>query len=219
MIKLIDTYRHKGLRKKLIDLIKEKGIKDQKVLDAMMNIPRHFFLDSALDNVAYEDRAFPISAGQTISQPYTVAYQTELLQVKPGDKVLEIGTGSVYQATVLAEMKAEVYTIERQKELYEKNKDFFFRNRYPNINFYFGDGFLGLPQEAKKQPFDKVLVTAAAPYIPTALLQQLRPGGFLVIPVDEGTAQRMLRLTKNADGTTEEEVFDQFHFVPMLPGQ
>ena len=218
MIQLKDTYRHKGLRKKLIELIKEKGINDQNVLEAMMNIPRHFFLDSALDNVAYEDRAFPISAGQTISQPYTVAYQTELLQIKPNDKVLEIGTGSVYQATVLAEMKAEVFTIERQKELYDKNKQFFFKARYPNIHFYYGDGFLGLPKEAVKQPFDKVLVTAAAPYIPTALLQQLRPGGFLVIPVDEGSAQRMLRLTKNSDGTTEEEVFDVFHFVPMLPG-
>ncbi|MES2774760.1 MAG: protein-L-isoaspartate(D-aspartate) O-methyltransferase [Bacteroidota bacterium] len=216
MIQYQDTYRHKGLRKKLISTIKEKGIKDAKVLDAIMNIPRHFFMDPALDNIAYEDRAFPIAAGQTISQPYTVAYQTELLQVKPGEKILEIGTGSTYQATVLAEMKAEVYTIERQKELFDKNKDYIFKSRYPNIRFYFGDGFAGLPFEA---PFDKILVTAAAPYVPTALLQQLKPGGFLVIPVDEGDAQRMMRLTKQADGTTEEEFFHQFRFVPMVEGR
>ncbi|MEO7311795.1 MAG: protein-L-isoaspartate(D-aspartate) O-methyltransferase [Chitinophagaceae bacterium] len=216
MIQYQDTYRHKGLRKKLLDIVKEKGIKDKLVLDAMMNIPRHFFMDSALDNIAYEDRAFPIAAGQTISQPYTVAYQTELLQVKPKEKILEIGTGSTYQATVLAEMKAEVYTIERQPVLFEKNQHYIFKTRYPNIRFYFGDGFAGLPHEA---PFDKILVTAAAPYIPTALLQQLRPGGFLVIPVDEGDAQRMIRLTKHADGTTEEEIFDLFRFVPMVEGK
>ena len=211
-----DTYRHKGLRKKLIETIKEKGIKDAQVLKAMMNIPRHFFMDSALDNIAYEDRAFPIAAGQTISQPYTVAYQTELLQVKPKEKILEVGTGSTYQATVLAEMKADIYTIERQEVLFEKNKHYIFKSKYPNIRFFYGDGFAGLPHEA---PFDKILVTAAAPYIPTALLQQLKPGGVLVIPVDEGDAQRMMRLTKHADGTTEEEMFDLFRFVPMVQGK
>lgn len=219
MIELKDTYRHKGLRKKLIESIKKKGIKDQRVLDAMMNIPRHFFMDPALDNIAYEDRAFPIAAGQTISQPYTVAYQTELLQVHEHEKIMEIGTGSAYQATVLAEMKAEVYTIERQKELFEKNKQYIFKSKYPNIHFYFGDGFLGLPEETQKQPFDKILVTAAAPYVPTALLQQLKPGGFLVIPVDEGDVQRMMRITKQDDGTTQEELFDLFHFVPMVHGK
>jgi len=213
---LTDTYRHKGLRKKLISIIKEKGITDQKVLDAMMSIPRHFFMESALDNIAYEDRAFPIAAGQTISQPYTVAYQTELLKVKAGEKILEIGTGSTYQATVLAELKAEVYTIERQPELFAKNKDYIFQKIYRNIYFYFGDGFAGLPKEA---PFDKILVTAAAPYVPTALLQQLKPGGLLVIPVDDGEDQRMMRLTKKADGTTEEETFERFSFVPMVEGE
>src|SRR5438067_180818 len=135
MRKFEDTYRHKGLRKKLIDLLKHKGITDKKVLQAMSNIPRHFFLDSALDEIAYEDRAFPISEGQTISQPYTVAYQTQLLQVKPFDKILEIGTGSIYQATILAEMGATVYTIERQKKLFEKAKQFILRTKYPNIKF------------------------------------------------------------------------------------
>jgi len=179
----------------------------------MMNIPRHFFMDSALDHIAYQDRAFPIAAGQTISQPYTVAYQTELLQVQPGDKVLEIGTGSTYQSTVLAEMGAEVFTIERQAELFEINKNYIFKAVYSNIHFFWGDGFAGLPKLA---PFDKILVTAAAPYVPTALLQQLKPGGLLVIPVDEGDIQRMMRLTKQSDGTTIEEQFDQFSFVPML---
>jgi len=216
MIQLKDTYRHKGLRKKLIATLKEKGIKDQKVLDAIINIPRHYFMDPALDNIAYEDRAFPIGAGQTISQPYTVAYQTELLKVKQHDKILEIGTGSTYQATVLAALKAQVYTIERQQELFNRNKNYIFKSRYPNIHFYFGDGFAGLPHEA---PFDKILVTAAAPYVPTALLQQLKPGGFLVIPIDEGDAQRMMRLTKQADGTTEEDIFDLFRFVPMVEGR
>jgi protein-L-isoaspartate(D-aspartate) O-methyltransferase len=212
MRKLHDTYRHKGLRKQLIDTVRQKGIKDERVLTAMMNIPRHFFMDLALDHIAYQDRAFPIAAGQTISQPYTVAYQTELLKVAKTHKVLEIGTGSTYQATVLAEMGVEVFTIERQTELFEKNKDYIFKTKYPNIHFYWGDGFAGLPKEA---PFDRILVTAAAPFVPTALLQQLKPGGILVIPVDEGDSQRMMRLTKQSDGTTEEELFDTFLFVPM----
>src|SRR5580765_2999803 len=162
MRKFEDTYRHKGLRKKLIDSIKEKGISDERVLEAMMHIPRHFFLDTALDHIAYEDRAFPIQEGQTISQPYTVAYQTQLLEVKQYDKILEIGTGSAYQATVLAELGAYVFTIERQKKLFELNRQFIFRSRYPTIKFFYGDGFEGLPTYA---PFDKVLVTAAAPFI------------------------------------------------------
>ena len=216
MKKLEDTYRHKGLRKKLIDLLRTKGITDGHVLEAMYNIPRHYFLDSAMDEIAYEDRAFPISEGQTISQPYTVAYQSQLLQVKPNDKILEIGTGSIYQAAVLAEMGAKVYTIERQKKLFEKTKDFIFRSKYPNIKFFYGDGYEGLPTYA---PFDKVLVTAAAPFIPPKLMDQLKTGGTMVLPLDEDHFQRMLRLTKNADGSFAEEAFDNFSFVPMLTGK
>lgn len=216
MRKYEDTYQHKGLRKKLVDLLKEKGITDESVLDAINAIPRHYFLDSAFDKIAYEDRAFEIAAGQTISQPYTVAYQSQLLQIKRGDKVLEIGTGSVYQATILAEMGARVYTIERQKKLYDLQKEYYFRNKYPNIKFFFGDGFEGLPTFA---PFDKIIITAAAPFIPPKLVQQLKTGGFMVIPVDEGGSQRMLRITKQEDGSVTEEAFEQFSFVPMLTGK
>jgi len=212
----LDTYRHKGLRKQLVEILKNRGITNENVISAINNIPRHFFLDSAFDEIAYEDRAFPIGEGQTISQPYTVAYQTQLLDVKKNDKVLEIGTGSVYQATVLAEMGAWVFTIERQKNLFEKNKNFFFKKKYPNIKFFYGDGFEGLPTFA---PFDKIIITAAAPFIPPKLLLQLKVGGSMVIPVDEGDAQRMLRLTKQADGSIEEESFDLFSFVPMLKGK
>lgn len=216
MRKYEDTYRHKGLRKKLIELLRTKGITDGIVLEAMNDIPRHFFLDSALDEIAYEDRAFPISEGQTISQPYTVAYQTQLLMVKPNEKILEIGTGSVYQAAVLAEMGAKLFTIERQKKLFEKARDFVFRSKYPNIKFFYGDGYEGLPTYA---PFDKVIITAAAPFIPPKLMEQLKPGGIMVLPLDEDHFQRMLRLTKNADGTFTEEAFDNFSFVPMLTGK
>ena len=217
MNKFEDTYQHKGLRKKLVDFLRnDKGITDEKVLNAINAIPRHFFLDSAFDKIAYEDRAFPIGEDQTISQPFTVAYQSQLLQIKRGDKVLEIGTGSVYQATVLAELGAWVYTIERQKKLYEKNKHFFFKLKYPNIKFFYGDGFEGLPTFA---PFDKVIITAAAPFIPPKLVAQMKVGGMMVIPVDEGDVQRMLRLTKQADGTMMEETFEHFSFVPMLAGK
>ena len=211
-----DTYRHKGLRKKLMDVLRDKGISDETVLAAMNQIPRHFFLDSAFDEIAYEDRAFPISEGQTISQPYTVAYQTQLLQVKPFDKILEIGTGSIYQATVLAEMGVKVLTIERQKVLFEKTKTYIFKSKYPNLKFFFGDGYEGLPTYA---PFDKVIITAAAPAIPPKLIDQLKAGGKMIIPVNEGEHQRMLRITKNADGSTSEEAFDNFSFVPMLKGK
>jgi protein-L-isoaspartate(D-aspartate) O-methyltransferase len=216
MRKYEDSYRHKGLRKKLIDILKEKGITDSNVLEAINNIPRHFFLDSAFDEIAYEDRAFPISDGQTISQPYTVAYQTQLLQITPHEKVLEIGTGSIYQASVLAEMGAKVFTIERQKNLFEKTRNFVLKSKYSNIKFFYGDGFEGLPTYA---PFDKVIITAAAPFVPPKLIEQLKPGGKMVIPVDEGTQQRMLRLTKNADGSYSEEAFENFSFVPMLTGK
>jgi protein-L-isoaspartate(D-aspartate) O-methyltransferase len=216
MRKFEDTYRHKGLRKKLIDSIRNKGITNERVLEAMMNIPRHFFLDTALDRIAYEDRAFPIQEGQTISQPYTVAYQTQLLEVEPYDKILEIGTGSAYQASVLAEMGANVFTIERQKKLFELNKEFIFRKKYPNIKFFYGDGFEGLPTFA---PFDKILITAAAPFIPPKLVQQLKPGGKMVLPLDYDGLQKMIRITKNEDGTYEEETFSNFSFVPMLKGR
>lgn len=214
--KFEDTYQHKGLRKQLVQVLRDKGITDENVLNAINNIPRHYFLDSAFDKIAYEDRAFPIGEGQTISQPYTVAYQTQLLNVKPNEKVLEIGTGSVYQASVLAEIGARVFTIERQKKLYDKHKNFVFRNKYPNIKFFYGDGFEGLPAYA---PFDKVIITAAAPFIPPKLIDQMKVGGVMVIPVDEENAQRMLRITKMPDGSLKEESFDQFSFVPMLTGK
>lgn len=211
-----DTYRHKGLRRQLVEVIRAKGITDEKVLHAILHLPRHFFMDSAFDKIAYEDRAFPIGEDQTISQPYTVAYQTQLLEIKPFDRVLEIGTGSAYQACVLAEMGAQVHTIERQKKLFDANKLFLFLKKYPNIKFFYGDGYEGLPTYA---PFDKIIVTAAAPYIPPKLIEQLRPGGRMVIPVGEGSVQRMLRLTKGPDGVITEEVYDNFSFVPLLGGK
>jgi protein-L-isoaspartate(D-aspartate) O-methyltransferase len=211
-----DTYRHKGLRRKLVDAIRAKGITDEKVLEAIGNIPRHFFLDSAFDEKAYEDKAFPIGEGQTISQPYTVAYQTQLLEVKNFDKVLEIGTGSAYQATVLATTGAQVFTIERQKKLFEQNKTFAFLKKFPSIKFFYGDGYEGLPTYA---PFDKVLITAAAPEIPQKLIQQLKVGGMMVIPLGGGDVQQMMRITKLPDDVLKEELFDKFTFVPMIEGK
>ena len=216
MRKFEDSYRHKGLRKKLIDSIRDKGISDERVLKAMMNIPRHYFLDTALEHISYQDRAFPIGEGQTISQPYTVAYQTQLLEVEDYDKILEIGTGSAYQAIVLAEMGAHVFTIERQRKLFELNKTFILKSKYPNIKFFYGDGFEGLPTYA---PFDKILITAAAPFVPPRLIEQLRFGGKMVIPLDEDGVQKMMRITKNEDGSFEEESFSNFSFVPMLKGR
>ena len=211
-----DNYRHKGLRKKLVQLIQSKGITDERVLDAILEVPRHFFLDSAFDETAYEDRAFPIAEGQTISQPYTVAYQSQLLEVKPFMKVLEIGTGSAYQAVVLAEMGAQVYTIERQKKLFESNKKFEHLKKYPSIKFFYGDGYEGLPTYA---PFDRVLITAAAPEVPQKLIEQLKPGGMMVIPLGAGDVQQMMRITKLENGAMKEEVFDDFSFVPMVGGK
>lgn len=216
MRKFEDTYRHKGLRRKLVEVVRSKGITDEKVLEAIDRIPRHFFLDSAFDEVAYEDKAFPIAQQQTISQPYTVAYQTQLLDVKPFQKVLEIGTGSAYQASVLAELGVQVYTIERQKKLFEDNKSFQFLRKYPNIKFFYGDGYEGLPTYA---PFDRVLITAAAPVIPRKLLDQMKPGGMMVIPVGSGDVQTMKRLIKQPDGSIKEEIYDRFSFVPMLQGK
>jgi protein-L-isoaspartate(D-aspartate) O-methyltransferase len=212
-----DDYRTQGMRKQLVKLLQKKGISDRRVLAAMGSVPRHFFLDPALDKIAYEDRAFPIGEGQTISQPYTVAYQSELLEVEPGSKVLEIGTGSAYQATILAEMGAEVYSIERQQKLYEKlQAGYPFAGKYHRLYFFYGDGYLGLPEYA---PFDRVLVTAAAPYVPRPLLEQLKPGGMLVIPVGEGDVQRMKRIIKKPGGGYTEELYDMFRFVPMLKGK
>jgi len=211
-----DTYRHKGLRKKLVDIIKSKGITDEKVLHAIERIPRHFFLDSAFDEVAYEDKAFPIAEKQTISQPYTVAYQTQLLEIKSFDKVLEIGTGSAYQACVLADMGAQVYTIERQKKLFDGNKNFAFIRKYPNIKFFYGDGYEGLPTFA---PFDKVLITAAAPDVPKKLVEQMKTGAIMVIPIGTGDVQVMKRYIKLLDGSLKEEIYDRFSFVPMLSGK
>ena len=212
-----DEFLHKGLRHKLVQQLKEKGILDENVLNAIGSIPRHFFLDSAFDKIAYEDRAFPIDADQTISQPYTVAYQTELLKTKKGEKVLEIGTGSMYQTTILAALGAQVYTIERQKALADKTKYFPFKEQYPSIQFFYGDGFLGLPDIA---PFDKIIITAAAPNVPEKLWEQLKVKGMMVIPVDESDGvQRMLRLTKKKDGMAKKESFEAFSFVPMLTGK
>jgi protein-L-isoaspartate(D-aspartate) O-methyltransferase len=214
---LVDTYLHKGLRNKLVEILKEKGITDEQVLKAIHSIPRHYFLDSAFDKIAYEDRAFPIAADQTISQPYTVAYQTQLLQIKKGEKVLEIGTGSMYQTTVLAAMGAQVFTIERQKQLFEQTPTYLFKEQYANIQFFFGDGFEGLPTLA---PFDKILITAAAPKVPEKLWAQLKLNGKMIIPLDEeGAEQRMLRLTKKKDGKEKRESFEAFSFVPMLEGK
>ncbi len=204
------------MRRQLVDSIKQKGITDERVLQAILHIPRHYFMDSAFEKIAYEDRAFPIAEGQTISQPYTVAYQTQLLELKPYEKVLEIGTGSAYQASVLAEMGTQVFTIERQKNLFELNKSFPFLKKYNNIKFFYGDGYEGLPTYA---PFDKIIVTAAAPMIPPKLIEQLKVDGKMVIPVGDGKVQRMLRLTKQEGGIIKEEEFDNFSFVPMLEGK
>ena len=216
MRKYVDEYRHKGLRKQLIDSLRTKGITDEKVLQAMNNTPRHFFMDLALDRIAYEDRAFPIAKEQTISQPYTVAYQTQLLEVKPFEKILEIGTGSTYQACVLAQLGAQVFTIERQKIIFDLNKNFEYAKKFPSIKFFYGDGFEGLRTFA---PFDKIIITAAAKTIPPKLVEQLKPGGMMVVPVDEGKSQRMLRITKKQEGTITEERFDLFTFVRMEHGK
>ena len=213
---LNDSYKHKGLRKQLIDGLRSKGITNERVLAAMMEIPRHYFIDSAFDQIAYEDRAFPIDEDQTISQPYTVAYQTQLLEVRQHEKVLEVGTGSAYQSSVLAAMGAQVFTIERQRPLYDQNKQFTYLKKFPAIRYFYGDGYQGLPTYA---PFDKIIVTAAAPVIPAKLLDQLKTGGIMVVPVGEGQIQQMLRLHKEETGFIREEILDNFSFVPMLQGK
>jgi protein-L-isoaspartate(D-aspartate) O-methyltransferase len=210
---MLDTYRHKGLRKLLVETIARKGIADPAVLTAVENVPRHFFFDSSFLEFAYEDKPFPIGAGQTISQPYTVAFQTELLQVRKGDKVLEIGTGSGYQACILAELGAKVFSIERQKSLFEKTSKLIPKLGYARIKTFYGDGYKGLPAFA---PFDRIIITAAAPYIPDPLLEQLKPGGIMVIPVGPDDVQTMTTVTKMADGTFKRREHGAFRFVPML---
>ncbi len=210
-----DSYRHKGLRKKLVDGLQNKGIREEAILQAMINIPRHFFLEKAFEEWAYEDKAFPIGYQQTISQPYTVAYQTTLLQIQKRDKVLEIGTGSGYQACVLAEMGARVFTIERQEGLYLRTKEFLPKIGYAHIRLFFKDGYKGLPEFA---PFEKILVTAGAERIPQALKSQLAIGGILVIPVGSRKSQLMWRLTRLSETEYREEAFDRFKFVPFVEG-
>ena len=210
---MIDNYRHKGLRKQLVESIAMKGIRDPNVLAAMEKVPRHFFFDSSFLEFAYEDKPFPIGAGQTISQPYTVAFQTELLQVKKGDRILEIGTGSGYQACILAEMGAKVFTIERQKTLFDKTTRLLQTLRYPTVKTFYGDGYKGLPAFA---PFQGIIITAAAPYVPEALISQLKPGGIMVIPLGADDVQIMTTLTLNADGTLTKKEYGALRFVPML---
>ena len=218
-IDLEDRYLHKKLREQLVAELRTKGITDEAVLSAIGLIPRHYFLDSAFDKIAYEDRAFSIAADQTISQPYTVAFQSQLLKIKKGDKVLEIGTGSIYQTAILSALGAKVYTIERQEALYKKTQKLnsMIAELLPNVYFFYGDGFEGLPEFA---PFDKIIITAAAPKVPEKLWEQLKVKGIMVIPLDESeNAQRMLRLTKKKDGLAKRESFEQFSFVPMLQGK
>ncbi len=211
-----DNYKHKGLRNKLVQLLKEKGITDEQVLAAINAIPRHYFLDPAFERIAYEDRAFPILADQTISQPYTVAFQSQLLQIKKFDKILEVGTGSAYQACVLAELGAMVYSIERQKALYDFVSDFFFIKNYPYLKRFYGDGYAGLPTYA---PFDKIIVTAGAPFIPPKLIEQLKNGGIMIIPVGDENGQKMMRITKDENGNIAQEEMGDAEFVPMLEGK
>ncbi len=200
------------MRNKLADLVESKGIRDKKVLEALKAIPRHLFMDSSFEDHAYQDKPFPIAADQTISQPYTVAYQTELLGVEPGQKILEIGTGSGYQTAVLLHLKAKVYTVERQLELYKKTSIFFRKMGYRPKKFVFGDGYKGLPEHA---PFDGIIVTAGAPEVPRKLLSQLKIGGKMVIPVGEDD-QVMMRITRKSDTEFEREAFGNFRFVPLL---
>lgn len=211
---LEDTYRAKGLRKQLVDLLRTKGITDETVLAAINEVPRHVFLDSSFVEIAYQDQAFPIGSGQTISQPHTVAFQTQLLQVEKGMKVLEIGTGSGYQACVLAAMGAKVFSIERQRNLYFKTKDILEQLPF-RVKTFLGDGFEGLPTY---QPFDRIIITAGAPNIPETLVAQMKVGGLMVIPMDNpnGEGQTMLRINKLSEKELKKESFGNFKFVPML---
>ncbi len=214
MGKLEDSYRHKGLRAKLVEEISRKGITDERVLAAIGKVPRHLFMESGFINFSYKDSAFPIGAGQTISQPYTVAFQTQLLEVRPMDKVLEIGTGSGYQTAVLLEMGARVYTIERQRELYLKSKALLEQMGY-NPHFFYGDGYQGKPSYG---PYAKILITAAAPEIPQALVDQLEVGGRMVLPLGDTMGQDMTLVEKISPTETRVTAHGRFIFVPMLKG-
>lgn len=207
-----DNYRHKGKRQQLVKTVKKKGITDKAVLDAIGKIPRHLFMDSSFEDHAYQDKAFPIAADQTISQPYTVAFQTEKLEIEKGDKVLEIGTGSGYQTAVLCELGAKVYSIERQRELYKKTKAFLNKIGYRPKHLSFGDGYKGMPDYA---PFDKIIVTAGAPFVPNDLLGQLKVGGKMVIPVGDDIQIMTLFIRKSPKEFDKTE-FGQFRFVPLL---
>ena len=210
--KFVDNYRERGARKQLVDILKKKGIDDEAVLKAIGKVPRHYFFDETFWNQAYKDIAFPIGEGQTISQPYTVAYQTQLLHIKKGDKVLEIGTGSGYQACILVELGAKVYTIERQEKLYERTIQVLPYMGY-KPHFFLGDGSKGIPEHA---PYDKIIVTAGAPMVPEELLKQLAIGGILVIPVGDAETQKMVTILKTAENDYERHVLDTFRFVPLV---
>ncbi len=212
MLKLKDTSKHQGLRNQLATVLEAKGILDKNVLNAVRKIPRHLFIDSSFESHAYQDKAFPIAAEQTISMPYTVAFQSQTLAIKPGEKVLEIGTGSGYQTAVLLELKAVVYSIERQRELFKKTSLFLPKLGYKPKKFIFGDGYVGLKEQA---PFDKIIVTAGAPYVPKPLLSQLKIGGMLLIPVGDKTQIMTLFIRKSAKEFEKKELGD-FAFVPML---
>jgi protein-L-isoaspartate(D-aspartate) O-methyltransferase len=210
-----DSFRHKGLRKKLVDELREKGISNNNVLDAINQVPRHFFMESSFIELSYRDKAFPIDAGQTISQPYTVAFQTFLLDVKRHDRILEIGTGSGYQTAILAELGAKIFTIERQHELFLKTQAFLPTLGY-KVHFVYGDGYEGLPSYA---PFDKILITAATPEVPKTLLDQLKIGGKLVAPVGNENIQLMTVVTRKSESEFVHSSHGSFIFVPMLHGK
>lgn len=216
MITAGDTYRHKGMRNKLVELLEKKGISNSAVLTAISNVPRHLFFDPAFLDHAYEDKAFQIGEGQTISQPYTVAYMTEWLELRPGMKVLEVGTGSGYQACVLAEAGAKVYSIERFRALHERSSKMLRQLNYNSVRTFFGDGYAGLPVHA---PFDRIIITAAAREIPQLLLKQLKTGGIMILPLGSDNNQLMIKMTKTSDTDFKKEVGENFRFVPMLPGK
>jgi len=207
-----DNYKHKGMRRQLVEKVRSKGIRDERVLKALATVPRHVFLENAFLEHAYQDKAFQIGEGQTISQPYTVAFQTELLQVKPGDKILEIGTGSGYQCSILMELGAKVYSIEYNWPLYQRAKNTMRELGYQPTLIH-GDGTKGLPSFA---PYDGIIVTAGAPRVPLSLIEQLNPGGRLVIPVGDRRTQKMMLITKQPDGKISREEYTNFSFVPLL---
>jgi protein-L-isoaspartate(D-aspartate) O-methyltransferase len=213
--KFVDKYREQGARKKLVALLRERGISDERVLTAIGKVPRHFFFDETFWNQAYKDIAFPIGDGQTISQPYTVAYQTELLHIQKGDKVLEIGTGCGYQTCVLLELGAKVFSIERQENLFRRTIQVLPKMGY-HPQFFLGDGSMGIAEQA---PYDKIIVTAGAPLVPEILLKQLKLGGILVIPVGDANEQKMVTVLRVSETEFEKIVLDTFRFVPLLGDQ